>query len=66
MLGLWLVFMCLLFVAEPLLKMRLDKQAHQDPAVFLRRLSRFHELLLLLAALTAFGAVAGVHGPIFF
>lgn len=62
MLGLWLVFMAMIFVIEPLLKTKFEKTARQDSVVALRRMCRIHEFLLLLAAITAFGAVAGVHG----
>ncbi|RFB79732.1 hypothetical protein [Methylovirgula sp. 4M-Z18] len=66
MLGLWLVFMLMLFVIEPLLHSTFEKSALQDPATTFRRMSRLHEFLLLLAALTAFGTVAGAHGFAFF
>lgn len=66
MLGLWLIFMLMLFVIEPLLHARFEKSARQDPKAAFRRVSRLHEFLLLLAAATAFGAVAGSHGFVFF
>jgi len=62
MLGLWSVFMLMLFVIEPLLQTRFKTIARADPAGAFRRMSRLHELLLLLAALTTLGAVAGSHG----
>ncbi len=62
MLGLWLVFMLALFVIEPFLHARFANRARRDPTATFRRISRLHQFLLLLAALTAFGAVAGVHG----
>lgn len=62
MLGLWLIFMLMLFVIEPLLHAKCETIARQEPAATLRRMSRLHEFLLLLAALTAFGAVAGAYG----
>jgi hypothetical protein len=65
MLGLWLVFMVMLFVIEPLLHARFERRAREDPATSFRRMGGIHDLLLLLAALTAFGAVAGVHGFFF-
>jgi hypothetical protein len=66
MFALWLVFMLMLFVIEPLGHARFEKTARQDPAATFRRMSRLHQLLLLLAALTTLGAVAGAHGFLFF
>jgi uncharacterized membrane protein len=66
MLGLWLVFMLMVFVMEPLLHKRFEHRARLDPTSTLRRLAHLHVLLLGLAALTAFGAVAGEHGFDFF
>ena len=66
MLGLWLIFMLMLFVIEPVLHESFQKRARQDPAATFRLMSRVHDLLLLLAAITAFGAVAGAHGFEFF
>lgn len=66
MLGLWLVFMFIVFVAEPLLHGRLEAKARVTPFVFLRNMFLMHLVLLALAAATAFGAVAGAHGLMFF
>jgi uncharacterized membrane protein len=66
MFGLWLVFMLMLFVIEPLGHGSFENKARQDPAATFRRMSRLHVVLLLFAALTAFGAVAGAHGLLFF
>jgi len=66
MLGLWVFFMLMLFVIEPLAHARFEKKARQDPAATFGSVSRLHQLLLLLAALTALGAVAGAHGLMFF
>lgn len=66
MLGLWIVFMFVLFVIEPLLHTQFEKKALLNPATTLRRLSRVHELLLLMAIFTAFGVVAGAYGLAFF
>ncbi|MDT3376940.1 hypothetical protein RNI52_06325 [Labrys neptuniae] len=66
MFGLWLVFMLMLFVIEPLARTKFESRARQMPGPTLRRISRLHELLLALAFLTAFWAVAGAHGFIFF
>ncbi len=62
MAGLWLVFMAMLFVIEPLLHTRFAARTHADPAATLRLIARAHCALLALAGLTAFGAVGGVHG----
>ena len=66
MLGLWLVFMLMVFVLEPLLHERFQQQARIDPAATLRRITHLHAFLLTLAALTIIGAVAGAHGFDFF
>jgi uncharacterized membrane protein len=66
MFTLWLVFMLMLFVIEPLVHAGFEKKVRQDPAGTFRRMNRLHQILLLLTALTAFGAVAGAHGLIFF
>jgi uncharacterized membrane protein len=65
MLGLWLFFMLMLFVIEPIAHGRFENKARQNPAAVFRRVSRLHQVLLLLAALTALGAVAGAHGLTF-
>lgn len=66
MAGVWVIFMLMLFVIEPFLHGKFEKSARQDPRSAVRRVSRLHEFLLLLAAVTAFGAVAGSHGFRFF
>jgi hypothetical protein len=66
MLGLWLVFVLMVFVLEPLLHERFEQQARLDPASTLRRITRLHVFLLTLAALTVLGAVAGGRGFDFF
>ncbi len=66
MFGVWLIFMLMLFVIEPFFHGKFEKSARQDPSSAFRRVSRLHEFLLLLAAVTAFGAVAGSHGLSFF
>ncbi|MGH6643859.1 MAG: hypothetical protein ACRED3_14305 [Bradyrhizobium sp.] len=66
MLGLWLVFMLMLFVLEPRRHESFERKALQDPAATFRRMSRLHEFLLLLSAITGLGAVAGAHGLDFF
>ncbi|WP_448954954.1 hypothetical protein [Labrys neptuniae] len=66
MLGLWFIFMVMLFAIEPLLHVKFENSVRQDPAGTFRRMSHLHEFLLLLAVLTAVGAVAGAHGFAFF
>jgi uncharacterized membrane protein len=66
MVGLWLAFMLIVFVLEPLLHKRFDEQAQRDPALTLRRVARLHASLLTLSALTVLGAVAGSQGFSFF
>ncbi len=66
MLGLWLIFMLIVFVLEPLLHESFEQKACRDPASALRNMSLLHVILLALAALTAFGAVSGAHGLMFF
>jgi uncharacterized membrane protein len=62
MLGLWLIFMAMIFVIEPLLHERFDRKAREDPDSAFRRLIATHAVLVALAALTALGAVAGAQG----
>jgi uncharacterized membrane protein len=63
MVALWLLFMLMLFVIEPLLSHeRLVGTA--DPARAFTRLERMHRLALLAAVVTIAGAVAGSHGLI--
>ena len=62
MAGLWLVFATMVFVLEPLLRPRLERQASLDPEAALRRIRRVHIVLLALAAVTVLGAVMGAHG----
>ena len=62
MLGLWLVFVLMVFVLEPLLHSRFEQQARREPASTLRSISALHAFLLTLATLTVLGAVAGAHG----
>jgi uncharacterized membrane protein len=66
MLALWLVFMLMLFVIEPIVHARFGQSLQPEASKTLRRLSRMHEFMLLLAAITAFGAVAGAHGMVLF
>jgi uncharacterized membrane protein len=66
MLGLWLVFMLMVFVLEPLLHARFEGEARSNPGPVIRRITRLHVVLLGLAATTVLGAVAGAHGLFFF
>lgn len=65
MVALWVVFMLLLFVMEPLLHRIVERRARRQPQVTLLRMSRLHEALLAGAGLTILGAVAGAHGLFF-
>lgn len=62
MAGLWLFFMAMIFVIEPLAHRRFERRAQKDPETAFRRLIALHVVLLVLAALTALGAVAGAQG----
>eukprot|EP01037_Dinobryon_pediforme_P017514 gene17514-17714_t len=67
MLGLWLIFMLLLFIIEPLFhhgfKAPADARIASDEAApTLRKMAVGHKVLLLCAALTVLGAVAGAQG----
>jgi uncharacterized membrane protein len=63
MLGLWLLFTLVLFVAEPWFLARwFRRRAAADPLAALNLAQRFHWVLLALSLVTIFGAVAGSHG----
>jgi len=67
MVGVWLVFTVVLFVAEPLFLHRwFETRARRDLPGTLRLVRRFHWLLLSVSLLTVFGAVAGSHGLFLF
>jgi uncharacterized membrane protein len=67
MVGLWLLFTLVLFVAEPwFLDRWFRRRAAVDPQAALALAQRFHWFLLALSLLTIFGAVAGSHGFILF
>ncbi|EZP74473.1 Membrane protein [Sphingomonas paucimobilis] len=58
MLAVWTVFAAMLFLIEPLgLHQRLKRSGR--PATEFRRMEWMHRILLLLAAITVLGAVAG-------
>jgi uncharacterized membrane protein len=59
---LWLFFMAIIFIIEPLLHERFDRKAREDPDSAFRRLIALHVVLLVFAALTALGAVASAQG----
>src|SRR5579863_6982480 len=46
MVGLWLVFVVMVFVVEPLAHARLARRARDDPASTLRRMTLVHAVLL--------------------
>lgn len=59
----WLLFMLLLYVLEPLvLHRQVKKQAQRDPKKILAMIQRTHWLLLSLSLITVIGATAGSHG----
>lgn len=63
MLLLWLIFMTMLFVLEPLFLHRRMTEAKTPEADF-SRMERVHRILTLLGLITVIGAVAGSHGLI--
>lgn len=66
MVGVWLVFSLMLFVAEPLFLHRwFLARAKAAPESTFRLIQRLHWLLLGLSLVTIFGAVAGSHGGLF-
>jgi uncharacterized membrane protein len=64
MVGLWAIFMAMLFLIEPLFLHR-RMGSSRKPAADFARMERMHRLLLLLAVVTVLGAVAGSHGLIY-
>jgi uncharacterized membrane protein len=63
MIGLWAIFIVMLFVAEPLfLHAWFDARARRDPDGAFRVALRGHRVLSLLATVTVLGAVGGAHG----
>jgi hypothetical protein len=63
MVGLWLLFVLILFVAEPfILHRNFSGWAITRPKVAFAWLHRAHWLLLVLSVATIFGAVAGSQG----
>jgi uncharacterized membrane protein len=66
MLGLWIFFMLMLFVVEPVLHDRVEARSRHDHLGVFRKMIALHAVLLALAALTILGAVAGAYGVVFF
>ena len=62
MAGLWLFFMAMIFIIEPLLHERFERQAQKGPQSAFRRLITLQVILLAFSAVTALGAVAGAQG----
>ena len=63
MLGVWLVFAAILFVAEPfIVARRFNIWASEAPQDAFKWLHRGHWVLLALSMITVFGAVAGAQG----
>jgi uncharacterized membrane protein len=62
---LWALFMVAVFVVEPMAERRIEARAQADPAGLMRSLFRVHFILLIAAALTIIGAVAGSRGGLF-
>jgi uncharacterized membrane protein len=59
----WVLFTLVLFVLEPLfLHAWFDKRAQEAPTETFAMVARFHQIILVLSLITAFGAVVGVHG----
>jgi uncharacterized membrane protein len=63
MVGVWLLFAFILFIAEPfILHRRIHQFAKAHPDRALRQMQRSHWVLLALSTITILGAVAGSHG----
>jgi uncharacterized membrane protein len=63
MLGVWLLFTLMLFVAEPLFLHRwLLARAKTRPESTFELVERLHQILLALSLITLIGAVLGSHG----
>ena len=63
MVGVWLLFAFVLFVAEPfILRRHLEPWAKAAPQITFAWLNRAHWVLLALSLVTIFGAVAGSQG----
>lgn len=63
----WIIFMLVLYVLEPLVLHRLFKRsALQNPGKTFNFMHKAHWVLLILSLITTAGAVAGSHGWYFF
>lgn len=66
MVGVWLVFTLMLFVAEPLFLHRwFQQRARSAPEATFRLIVRLHWVLLIISLITVAGATAGSHGATF-
>jgi hypothetical protein len=66
MVGVWLVFTIMLFVAEPLFLHRwFHARAKTRPAETFRLIVGLHWFLLAISLITVVGATAGSHGATF-
>ncbi|WP_417595810.1 hypothetical protein [Parasphingorhabdus sp.] len=63
MIIIWLLFMVMLFVVEPLFLHRRMAESKEPGRDFLK-MERLHRVLTIFAMLTVMGAVAGSHGLI--
>ncbi len=59
----WLLFMIMLFVVEPLFLHRRMAES-KEPGRDFEKMERVHRILTILAIITVMGAVAGSHGLI--
>jgi uncharacterized membrane protein len=66
MVGVWLVFTLMLFVAEPLFLHRwFQNRATSKPEATFRLIVGLHWVLLVISLITVLGATAGSHGAMF-
>lgn len=66
MTAVWVIFMLVLFVLEPLFLRRwFQEHGKRDPGRTFAVIQRFHRVLLVLSLVTIAGAVAGSHGWLF-
>ncbi len=61
MVTIWLIFVLMLFIVEPLHLHRRMAQS-PSPAKDFAKMTRMHQILLALSIVTIFGAVGGSHG----
>ena len=62
MLVLWLFFMTMIFILEPLLRGRFEERTERDFVAAFRKMIALHGFLLACAVATVCGAVEGAHG----